>query len=406
MTSKNPPQDTNGDLRQAAEKKLTERASLSQSAQKPLSPAESQTALHELEVHQIEMEMQNDELRKTHVELEVSRERYFDLYDLAPVGYCTLSEKGIILEANLTAASLLGISRNELVMSRVSRFIHKEDQDTYYLHHKQLFAGNGNGDFDLRLLKKDGAVFWAHLMAVAARTADGIPVLRVILSDISKSRQDEESLRESEERYRVLFRDSASIMMLVDPVTGQIQDANNAACEYYGWLHAELCSMNISAINTLPKDRIAAAMKESSEKKRKYFVFKHRLSNGDVRDVEVYSSPIDLGGKVYLYSLIHDITAREAAEAKLKISHDNLENETRKLHESNAKLLEALASVKTISGLLPICASCKKVRDDHGYFESVEEYIMKNSTAQLEFTFCKECWDKLHAGAPSSPVPR
>ncbi len=91
---------------------------------------------------------------------------------------------------------------------------------------------------------------------------------------------------------------------------------------------------------------------------------------------------------------------------RLKVSNDKLQDETRKLRESNDKLQKALASVKTISGLLPICASCKKVRTDEGYFESVEEYIRKNSTAQLDFTFCKECWDKLHAGGPSSAVPR
>ena len=94
--------------------------------------------LHELRVHQIELEMQNEELRRTQAELEASRARYFDLYDLAPVGYFTLSEKGLILEANLTAATLLGVARGDLVKQPLPRFILPEDQDIYYLHRKQL----------------------------------------------------------------------------------------------------------------------------------------------------------------------------------------------------------------------------------------------------------------------------
>jgi PAS domain-containing protein len=102
-----------------------------------LSPR-SARALHELRVHQIELEMQNEELRRTQEELEASRERYFDLYDLAPVGYFTLSEQGLILEANLTAAKLLGVARSALVKQPLSRFILPEDQDIHYLHRKAL----------------------------------------------------------------------------------------------------------------------------------------------------------------------------------------------------------------------------------------------------------------------------
>jgi PAS domain-containing protein len=91
--------------------------------------------LHELQEHQIELEMQNEELRRTQVELKALQSRYFDLFDLAPVGYVILSENGLIVEANLTAATLLGVARNALVNQPLTRFFLPEDQDIYHHHH-------------------------------------------------------------------------------------------------------------------------------------------------------------------------------------------------------------------------------------------------------------------------------
>ena len=124
------------DLRRQAEAKARINESQTQNT---LSPEETRQTLHELRVHQIELEIQNEELRRAQAELDAARARYFDLYDLAPVGYCTLSEPGLILEANLTAVNLLGVARVDLVKQPLSRFILKEDQDIYYLHRKQLF---------------------------------------------------------------------------------------------------------------------------------------------------------------------------------------------------------------------------------------------------------------------------
>ncbi|TVR03317.1 MAG: PAS domain-containing protein [Desulfovibrionales bacterium] len=143
------------------------------------SPEAIQQMFHELRVHQIELEMQNEELRTAQAEIEAGRARYFDLYDLAPVGYVTVSEKGLILEANLTAATLLGLSRGVLVRQRISRFILKEDQDIYYLHRKTLFETGEPQEWELRLMKPDGALFWAHLTGTIAQAEDGGTVSRV-----------------------------------------------------------------------------------------------------------------------------------------------------------------------------------------------------------------------------------
>jgi PAS domain S-box-containing protein len=159
------------------------------------SPGQIQHLVHELRVHQIELEMQNEELRRAQLELDAARARYFDLYDLAPVGYCTASEKGLILEANLTAASLLGVARGALVKQPLTRFVLTEDQDIYYQHRKQLFETGAPQTCELRLVKNDGTPFWARLAATVVQSA-GVPVCRVTLSDISERKQAETALRE------------------------------------------------------------------------------------------------------------------------------------------------------------------------------------------------------------------
>lgn len=162
-----------------------------------MSAEETTAALHELRVHQIELEMQNEELRRVQVELDASRARYFNLYDLAPVGYCTISNKGLILEANLTAANLLGVAREELGKLPFSRFILKDDQDIYYLLCKNLFAAGEPQTGDLRMVSQDGTSFWAHLQTTMVLTDSGETLSRLMLSDITNRKEAEEALHES-----------------------------------------------------------------------------------------------------------------------------------------------------------------------------------------------------------------
>jgi len=184
------------ELRRRAEETARGTAAQSPEDLDAQSPEETRQTLLELRVHQIELEMQNDELRRTQAELDAARARYFDLYDLAPVGYCTLSESGLILEANLTAATLLGVARGTLIKQPIARFILKEDQDIYYLHRKQLFETGEPQAYELRMVKKDGTAFWAHLEATAAQDADGALIFRTVLSDIAERKRAEEKIKE------------------------------------------------------------------------------------------------------------------------------------------------------------------------------------------------------------------
>ena len=180
-------------LRQQAEELI--RAAESRTADTPaaLSPAEAQRFLHELRVHQIELEMQNEHLREAQVELNNARARYFDLYDLAPVGYVTISKEGLILEANLTVTTLLGRTRRTLLQRPFSENIIPipQDQSCYYLYHKQLFATGDQQTCELRMSKKDGTIFWAQLVAAIAQDAAGVAVCRITLSDITEHKLQE-----------------------------------------------------------------------------------------------------------------------------------------------------------------------------------------------------------------------
>jgi len=150
--------------------------------------------LHELQVHQIELEMQNEELHRARDELDASRARYFDLYDRAPVGYCTLSETGLILEANLRAATLLDTVRDALINRPISRFILNDDQDIFYLHRKQIIESRKQQMCELRMAKPDGAHVWMRLESVMAQEGDGATKFRVALSDVSERKRFEAEL--------------------------------------------------------------------------------------------------------------------------------------------------------------------------------------------------------------------
>lgn len=168
-----------------------------------LSPNEISTLIHDLRVHQVELATQNEELRHIQEELEASRARYFNLYDLAPVGYLTLSQGGTILEANLTAADMLGTPKSCLLKQRLSQFIVSEDQATYYHCLQRLLATNMSQSCDFRMQPLNGTLLWVHLDATLQYdSVFATNVCSIVITDITPLKQTEQCLRESEERLR------------------------------------------------------------------------------------------------------------------------------------------------------------------------------------------------------------
>ena len=181
-------------------------------------PAEDiQDVIHELQVHQIELEMQNEELRRTQLELHAARDKYADLYDFAPVGYFSVSDKGLIEETNLTGAAMLGVERKNLIGQPFSRFITSDTQDIFYLHRKKLIETKTRQGYELRLMRKDGSQFYARLECIVVEDDEGnIKGFRSAVSDIVEQKKAEEELRESEEKYRSLVESTEDSIYLVD----------------------------------------------------------------------------------------------------------------------------------------------------------------------------------------------
>lgn len=179
-------------------------------------PAAARQALHELRVHQIELEMQNEELRQAQVALDTLRARYFDLYELAPAGYCSVSEKGLVVEANLGTATLLGVARGRLLGQPFSRFIRQEDADTFYLRRREILATGQPQTFELRLCRPEGQYFWVQVAANAAYAEQGGTFLYLVLVDISERKQAEEFGREQKESFRLIAENLDGFVAVLD----------------------------------------------------------------------------------------------------------------------------------------------------------------------------------------------
>lgn len=190
-------------LRERAEAIIHEESARAR-ANGTLTPEGFERAVQELRVHQIELEIQNEELRRTQAELEASRARYFDLYDLAPVGYFTLNEQGLILKANLTATRLLGVTRDALVKHPLTRFVFPADQDTNYLNFKQLIETGGPQAWEMRLVRKNAAPIWTRVEATKVWEV-GASVCRVVVSDITEPNRVRQELLEAHRRTTTIL---------------------------------------------------------------------------------------------------------------------------------------------------------------------------------------------------------
>lgn len=209
--------------------------------------------IHELEVHQIELEMQNEELRQAQIDLEAARDKYADLYDFAPVGYFSLTNKGLILDANLNGATMLGIERRKLTGRPFSQFISKDDQDVFYLHRQKLFKTKTKKFCELKIAKKDGTEFYAQLESCPVTDEAGnCSALRFSLSDITERKQAEMALIVSQLEIESIVKTVADIIYRLDQ-HGNLTFVSDSV-KRYGYLPEELIGTNVMKM-VCPEDR-------------------------------------------------------------------------------------------------------------------------------------------------------
>ncbi|WP_161604501.1 PAS domain S-box protein [Roseiconus nitratireducens] len=317
-----------------------------------MSREDIQKLVHELQVHQMELEIQNEELRRAQTELACSRDRFADLYDFAPVGYLTLDRHGVILEANLTAATMLGVERNGLVNRKLTDFLPDQAKEAWHLHRRTVFADSRNRVVELPLRASDGRPQRIRLESRACSDADGsVNRCRSAMIDIAEQEIAKEAfqrlninlgqslvgsetmLNRSIEHVRLLTEAVAhlgeGILITNDDLDWpgpQIVFVNDALCRITGYTSEELIgqSPRILQGDATDRDTLERIKSELAAGRSVLFELANYRKDGTPYDAELFITPLfDSDGRRTNFVAIHrDITKRKQSEEGLRREHE------------------------------------------------------------------------------------
>lgn len=209
---------------------------------------------------------------------------------------------------------------------------------------------------------------------------------RGVDEDITDKKKSEDALKKSEEKFRNLFFNHAAVKLIIDPDTGKIIEANEAAASFYGWKIDILQNMNIIQLNALEPKETNNEMQNAIHQKKNYFEFKHRKADNTLVDVEIFSSMIKIGDKEYLHSIVHDISEKKTVEERLKLLNRAVESSSLAIQitDADGNVIYINPFFTTISGY------------------SFEEIFGKNlrllKSGNQSNSFYKELWDTILSG--------
>jgi PAS domain S-box-containing protein len=319
-------------LRQKAEKLLPKKSA----DLRTMAPQDIEGLLHELQVHQVEMEMQNENLRIAQEEIEKSRSRYSDLYDFAPVGYFTFDEKGQILEANLTGARMLGLERTLLVNKSFHLFVRSESLDNFRSHRLLVLKSGLLQTCELELRKKDGKLFFARLESIPVKDPKGhFGQIRTAVIDITRQHQAEEALQ-AEHAFRQALADSVSSGLVAYDREGRQIYTNQAFCQMIGYAPEELIGAKPPYVYWPPEEEksLVKTFQEifSSEKPVGKLELRLKKRTGARFEVLSMFSPLkDSAGKPRGWvASIGDITETKKREEEVRRLNSQLEERVRR----------------------------------------------------------------------------
>jgi len=315
-------------LQQRAEKELRRRGSPPETEDMA-----NRRLLHELQVHQVELEMQNTELQEARDRVESVLEKYTDLYDFAPVGYFTLSRDAIIRLVNLTGSQLVGIARGQLVGRPFGALVSMETRGAFSLFLKQVFADDARHTITFHLVGDAKAPRTVDIEAQRCSNDE----CRVVMLDVSARKQAEETMRVSELRYRRLFETAHDGVLLIDPATRKITDANPSITELLGYPRGQLVGKEMFEIGLLNDEAASQEFFRTLKRRREVRYDDLPMETGDGRqlEVEVVGNLYQEDNQSVIHCNIRDITERkrsELAERRLAV-----------LAASNSKLIEEIA---------------------------------------------------------------
>jgi two-component system CheB/CheR fusion protein len=220
------------------------------------------------------------------------------------------------------------------------QIMHPEDRSTVQAALARAVETTGEYETEYRAVWPDGSIHYIAARGRVHRDNAGRAVLMTgVCWDITGRKKAEEAVQESEERFRNMFEHHKAVMLLVEPGSGAIVDANTAAADFYKQSREGLRASNIQDINLLPPEEVAAEREKAATEERSHFIFPHRIADGEVRWVEVYSTPIQVGRTPVLFSIIHDITGRREAEEQIRQHVEDLRSNNEELERLNRAMV-------------------------------------------------------------------